>query len=186
MSRLTAPDRQSLAPSTRDTLDRLLVDYGPYASLLGAFTSRPPALEHLFGYLVQSKRDALISPRHLEIALLTASKAHACHYCITLHEPKLAAQGISLEAIEHLLDDKVPGLDDQDLLVRDYSRLVTLTPDRISNDIHRRLREYYTEAQVVELTIRIALCSFFKRFNEALEVPNEDIVAAELHQDPAA
>ncbi|MEZ1315050.1 carboxymuconolactone decarboxylase family protein [Pseudomonas fluorescens] len=185
MSRLTPLDRQHLEPSTVNTLDRLLTDYGPYASLLGAFTHRPPALEHLFGYLVQSKRDALISPRHLEIALLTASKAHACHYCIVLHEPKLAAQGISQEAIEKLLDDHVPGLDAQDLLVRDYARLVTLTPDRISDDVHRRLREYYSEAQVVELTIRIALCSFFKRFNEALEVPNEDIVAAELHGEPA-
>jgi AhpD family alkylhydroperoxidase len=185
MSRLTPLDRQHLEPSTVNTLDRLLTDYGPYASLLGVFAHRPPALEHLFGYLVQSKRDALISPRHLEIALLTASKAHACHYCITLHEPKLAAHGISQEAIEHLLDDQVPGLDAQDLLVRDYARLVTLTPERISDDVHRRLREYYSEEQVVELTIRIALCSFFKRFNEALEVPNEDIVAAELHPEPA-
>ncbi len=186
MSRLTALDRSTLEPSTVATLDRLLQDYGPYASLLGAFAHRPPALEHLFGYLVQSKRDALISPRHLEIALLTASRAHACHYCITLHEPKLAAQGISQEAIEHLLDDQVPGLDAQDLLVRDYSRLVTLTPDRISQDVHARLREYYSEEQVVELTIRIALCSFFKRFNEALQVPNEDVVALELHQGPGA
>lgn len=186
MSRLTILDRQNLAPTTVATFDHLLQDYGPYASLLGAFAHRPPALEHLFGYLVQSKKDALISPRHLEIALLTASKAHACHYCIVLHEPKLAAQGISQEAIEHLLDDQVPGLDEQDLLVRDYARLVTLTPNRISEDVHTRLRQYYSEEQVVELTIRIALCSFFKRFNEALEVPDEDIVAGELHQSPAA
>lgn len=85
-----------------------------------------------------------------------------------------------------MLDDQVPGLDAQDLLVRDYSRLVTLTPDRISQDVHARLREYYSEEQVVELTIRIALCSFFKRFNEALQVPNEDVVALELHQGPGA
>lgn len=186
MSRLTALNRQRLKPTTVDTLDRLLLDYGPYTSLLGAFAHRPPALEHLFGYLVQSKRDALISPRHLEIALLTASKAHACHYCITLHEPKLAAQGISQEAIDHLLDEQVPGLDEQDLLVRDYSRLVTLTPNQISDDVHSRLRKYYSEEQVVELTIRIALCSFFKRFNEALDVPNEDIVALELPQATTA
>jgi len=186
MSRIAILEKQHLAPETGETFERLLKDYGPYASLLGAFAHRPPALEHLFGYLVQSKKDALITPRHLEIALLTASKAHACHYCIVLHEPKLAAQGISLEAIDHLLDDEVPGLDELDLLVRDYAKLVTLTPERISDDVHRRLRAHFNEAQIVELTTRIALCSFFKRFNEALEVPNEDIVAAELHQGSAA
>jgi AhpD family alkylhydroperoxidase len=180
MSRLDSLDRQAMEPATLNTFDRLLKDYGPYASLLGAFANRPPALEHIFGYLVQSKKDALISPRHLEIALLTASKAHACHYCIVLHEPKLAAQGISQDAIDRLLEDQVPGFDEQDLLVRDYSRLVTLTPERIRDDVHARLRKYYSQEQVVELTIRVALCSFFKRFNEALEVPNEDVVALEL------
>lgn len=186
MSRIAILNQQDLAPDTAETFERLLKDYGPYASLLGAFAHRPPALEHLFGYLVQSKKDALISPRHLEIALLTASKAHACHYCIVLHEPKLAAQGISQEAIDRLLDDEVPGLDELDLLVRDYARLVTLTPERISADVHQRLRAHFNEAQIVELTTRIALCSFFKRFNEALEVPNEDVVAAELHQGAVA
>ncbi|MFT4190806.1 MAG: carboxymuconolactone decarboxylase family protein, partial [Comamonas sp.] len=86
-------------------------------NLLAAFAHRPPALEHIFSYLAQSKKDALISPRHLEIALLTASKAHACHYCVVLHEPKLAAQGISQEGIDRLLEPEVPGFDAQDLAV---------------------------------------------------------------------
>ncbi|MFF7710837.1 carboxymuconolactone decarboxylase family protein [Pseudomonas sp. NPDC007930] len=180
MPRIDILTPQQVAPATAGTLERLLQDYGPYASLLGAVAHRPPALEHLFAYLVQSRRDALISPRHLEIALLTASKAHACHYCIVLHTPKLAAHGISQAAIDHLLDDQVPGLDAHDLLVRDYARLVTLTPERIPDEVHRRLREVYSQAQIVELTLRIALCSFFKRFNEALEVPDEDTVAFEL------
>lgn len=180
MPRLASLDLQALDIGTRATYEQLLDSYGPYANLLGAFANRPPALEHLFGYLVASKKDALISPRHLEIALLTASKAHACHYCIVLHAPKLVAQGISPEAIEQLLDDQVPGFDDHDLLVRDYARLVTLTPERISDAFHARLRNVFSQEQVVELTIRIALCSFFKRFNEALEVADEDGVALEL------
>lgn len=176
MPRLTSLDPQSLAPDTRATYDQLLDSYGPYANLLGAFANRPPALEHLFGYLVASKKEALISARHLEIALLTASKAHACHYCIVLHAPKLVAQGLPEAAVEQLLEDQVPGFDELDLLVRDYARLVTLTPERISDGFHARLRAHFSQAQIVELTIRIALCSFFKRFNEALEVA-DDVVA---------
>ncbi|MBO9352683.1 hypothetical protein GG851_01665 [Bordetella petrii] len=180
MSRLSPIDPATLDPATAALLDGLLTEYGPYANMLNAFAPRPPALKHLFSYLVQSRKDGLISPRHLEIALLTASKAHACHYCVALHTPKLASHGISQDAIDHLLDAEVPGLDEQDLVVRDYAVLVTLTPNRVTDEFYARLQRFYSEEQIVELTIRIALCSFFKRFNEALGVPAEDVVAFEL------
>ncbi|MCV6904086.1 MAG: carboxymuconolactone decarboxylase family protein [Achromobacter xylosoxidans] len=180
MSQLPHPDPRQLDPDTAALYQQLLKDYGPYANMLGAFLPRPPALKHLFSYLVASKKDALISPRHLEIALLAASKAHACHYCVALHEPKLASHGISQAAIDRLLEPQVPGLDEHDLAVRDYAVAVTLDAAHISDELRARVRRYYDEAGVVELTIRIALCSFFKRFNEALEVPAEDVVAFEL------
>jgi len=183
VSRLSPPDPSQLDPATAALYQQLLQDYGPYANMLGAFLPRPPALQHIFSYLVASKRDGLIAPRHLEIALLAASKAHACHYCVALHEPKLAGHGISAEAIERLLEPEVPGLDAHDLAVRDYAVAVTLDAARVSDELYARVRQYYDEPGVVELTIRIALCSFFKRFNEALQVPAEDVVAFEL---PAA
>lgn len=180
VSRLSAPDLHALDPDTRTLYDQLLQDYGPYSQMLSAFLPRPPALKHLFSYLVASRQDGLIDPRHLEIALLAASKAHACHYCVSLHTPKLAAQGISQAAIDQLLEADVPGLDAQDLAVRDYAVAVTLEPARIPDSLFERLRRHYDEPAIVELTIRIALCSFFKRFNEALQVPAEDVVAFEL------
>ena len=51
---------------------------------------------------------------------------------------------------------------------------------RIPDTLFSALREHFSEEQVVELTIRIALCSFFKRFNEALHIDLEDSVALEL------
>ena len=45
--------------------------------------------------------------------------------------------------------------------------LVTLTPAQVSDAFYAKLQSFFSEEQIVELTIRIALCSFFKRFNEA-------------------
>ena len=36
-----------------------------------------------------------------------------------------------------------------------------------------RLREHFSESQIVELTLRAALCAFFARFNEALDIQLE-------------
>ena len=169
-----------LEGSARSVYERILDGYGPYRNMLSAFAHRPPALDHIFSYLLQSKADGLISPRLLEIAMLTASKAHTCEYCVAHHEPKSLEQGLSQETIDRLLDDDVPGLNEVERLVRDYALLVTRDAARVTDKLHARLREHFSQEQVVELTIRIALCSFFKRFNEALDVVAEDDVALEF------
>jgi AhpD family alkylhydroperoxidase len=180
MARVKDLNPTELQGSSRQVYERILDGYGPYRNMLSVFAHRPPALDHIFSYLLQSKADGLISPRHLEIALLTASKAHVCEYCVAHHEPKSLEQGLSQETVDRLLDDDVPGLDPVELLVRDYALQVTQNAARVTDAFHNRLREHFSEEQIVELTIRIALCSFFKRVNEALDVVAEDDVALEF------
>lgn len=185
MARVADLTPSDLNGDAKAVYERILAGYGPYRSMLSAFAHRPPALEHIFSFLLQSKADALISPRHLEIALLTASKAHACEYCVAHHTPRLLEEGISQETVDNLLDKDVPGLDPVERLIRDYALIVTRDAARVSNDLFKQLREHFSEVQVVELTIRIALCSFFKRFNEALHVEIEGEVALEIPQSSA-
>ena len=47
------------------------------------------------------------------------------------------------------------------------------TPQRIRDKMFERLRAHFSEAQIVELTLRIALCGFFNRFNDALMIDAE-------------
>ena len=44
----------------------------------------------------------------------------------------------------------------------------------------KRAAEHFDEAQIVELTLRIALCGFFNRFNDALMIALEDGVVADM------
>ena len=46
-----------------------------------------------------------------------------------------------------------------------------------------RLRQQFTAAQIVELTLRIALCGFFNRFNDALQIDDE-LAQAERGTEP--
>ena len=88
--------------------------------------------------------------------------------------------GLSAEAAADVLADDVPGFDEVDMLVRDYSVRVTENPGRIRDAMHERLHKHFSEEQIVELTLRIALCGFFNRFNDALGIENEDGVEDEL------
>ncbi len=58
--------------------------------------------------------------------------------------------------------------------MRDFAVAVTTRPNRMGDALFDALRAHFDEAQIVELTLRIALCGFFNRFNDALAIEIED------------
>jgi alkylhydroperoxidase family enzyme len=89
----------------------------------------------------------------------------------------LTVNGISAEGATRLLDYKEhPELDDIDKLVVEYAIAVTTAPQRIPEHLFNRLRVHFDEPRIVELTLRISLCGFFNRFNQALQI-GEDSTA---------
>ena len=63
---------------------------------------------------------------------------------------------------------------------RDYTVEVTNNFQYMRDEIFERLKQHFTEEQIVELTLRTALCGFFNRFNDALQVGMEDGVVADM------
>jgi len=115
-----------------------------------------------------------LSKRHLELALVAVSLLNRCDYCVSHHAPKLAIQGVSEQGAEHLLDYKDhPELDAVDRLVVEYAIAVTNNWNKTRDEVFIRLRQHFSEAQIVELTWRIALCGAFNRFNDILQFENE-------------
>ena len=77
-----------------------------------------------------------------------------------------------------MLDYKAhPELDDIDKLVVEYAIAVTNGWNRTRDEIFTRLRAHFTEAQIVELTWRTALCGAFNRFNDILQLDIEPGIA---------
>lgn len=52
----------------------------------------------------------------------------------------------------------------------DYAERMTITGQKVDDDLFARLKQHYSEAQIVELTAAIALENFRSRFNPALGV----------------
>ena len=149
-------------------------EYGPFENQVKVFAHCPPALKHIMGLLLELRERAALPRRYLEIALVTVSKLNECEYCVTHHAPMLVAEGLSQDTAESILDPDCAGLDKPERLVRDYAVQVTRQANRVSGAMHEKLREYFDESQIVELTLRIALCGFFNRFNDALSIGIED------------
>ena len=87
-----------------------------------------------------------------------------------------------VKTIAGILDDNCPGLCPVDRLVRDYAAQVTRDHNRVGDAMFDQLCEHFDEAQIVELTLRITLCTFFNKFNDVMQLDLEE-EAAVFHND---
>ena len=155
--------------------------YGPFANQVAVFAHVPAALRHLMPLLMELRAAKTLPKRYLELAIVTVSQLNACHYCVAHHKPFLAVEGVSPEGAARLLDYRDhPELDETDKLVVEYAIAAWEHSNRIPDALFARLREKFTEAQIVELTLRITLCGFFNRFNDALQIEEEPEAIADL------
>jgi AhpD family alkylhydroperoxidase len=180
MSRVRHVPSSELPPEIAETYEKFAGSYGPFRNQVAIFAHVPLAVTHLMGLLMELKAQKNLKWRHVELAIVTVSKLNECHYCVGHHTKPLMVEGISQEAIDVLPDyENNPGLASLDKLVVEYTIAVTNNSQRISGQLFDRMRVHFTEAQIVELTLRIALCGFFNRFNDALQIDDE--LAADAH-----
>jgi uncharacterized peroxidase-related enzyme len=155
--------------------------YGPFANQVAVFAHVPAALRHLMPMLMELRAAKTLPKRVLELAIVTVSQLNACHYCVAHHKPFLAVEGVSAAGADRLLDFRDhPELDERDKLVVEYAIAAWERPNRVPDLLFTRLRAHFSEAQIVELTLRITLCGFFNKFNDALGIEEEPEAQAQI------
>ena len=180
MARVRDVEIHEVPAELRPVYRRYAQSYGPFLNQVKVFAHRGPALRHVMGLLLELADEAVVPKRHLEIALVAVSKLNECTYCVAHHAPRLVEQGLSPASVAAILEPEVPGFDPVDTLVRDYAVAVTRDARRMPAEMVERLRGHFSEGQIVELTLRITLCGFFNRFNEALGIEMEEGVVEDL------
>lgn len=180
MARVRDIEVDEAPEALRPLYRRIEAEFGPFLSQVKVFAHRPPILEHLMGLVLDLSAEQAVPKRYLEIAVLAVSKLNECRYCVAHHAPRLVETGLPIETAMNILDPDCPGMDGVDRLVRDYAVQVTTDSKRVSDEMFNALRDHFDEAQIVELTVRTAMCGFYNRFNEALRLDIEDGVMADV------
>lgn len=79
--------------------------------------------------------------------------------------------GASVEKIAQVASAATsPLFDERERVALEYAETVTMTGQRVSDELFARVRAHFGEAQVVELTAAIALENFRSKFNTALGI----------------
>lgn len=174
MARVSDVGIDEVPEDVRPIYERYTTEYGPFLNQVRVMAHRPPALKHLMGMLMELSYEAVLPKRYSEIAVVTVSTINRCDYCVAHHAPRAVEHGLPEAAVRDILAEAPEGLDAVDLMVRDYAVQVTTDFHRVRDATFEALRAQFTEPQIVELTLRIALCGFFNRFNDVFQIEMED------------
>lgn len=174
MARVSPVPIDALPPELHSTYEAFCGSYGNFANQVAVLAHSPSALRHIGALMMEWRAQGNLSRRVVEVAVVTVSRLNRCPYCIAHHGPTLVDLGLPPEAVDRILEPDPPGLGPVDLLVRDYARLVIERPWGIRDRVFDDLRAAFTEAQIVELTLRISLCNLFNQLNEAMQIDPED------------
>lgn len=101
------------------------------------------------------------------------SKINKCHYCIGVVEAMLKQLGVSEENIKDVVSDEKTTLKEDEKIAIEYAIAVTENAVEVPDEIYAKMKEYYTEQQLVEITSAIGLFNYINRFNDALGVAPE-------------
>lgn len=178
MARVSDVPPERVPEDVRDVYQRFASGYGPFRNQVGVFAHVPSSVRHLMAMLLELREQKNVPHRYIELAIVVVARLNECQYCVGHHKPLLIVEGLSAEGVDGALDyENHPEFDEVDKLVVEYTIAVTNTPQRIRERMFDRLRQHFNEAQIVELTLRIALCGFFNRFNDALMIDDETATA---------
>ncbi len=179
MSRVAIKTKDDLPEPLRPLWEKMQ-GYGSFESQAGAMAHRPPIFKHTWALLTDLADERALSKRTLELCLVAVSQLNACTYCVAHHAPKLAIEGISAAGVDRLIDyHDHPELDAVDKLVVEYAIAVTNNWNGTRDEIFVRLKQHFSEAQIVEMTWRTALCGAFNRFNDILQLDIEQGVGVQ-------
>jgi uncharacterized peroxidase-related enzyme len=178
MARVSLLRREEVREDAREMFD-VATNYGPFGNQVAVMAHRPPILNNMFRMFLEIRQEQVLPRRILEIALVGTSLLNRCTYCVSHHTPFLIVEGMSEDGVARLADYRDhPELSEAERLVMELADEMTFRPHQIRDALFVRLKQHFSEAQLVELTFRIGLTIGVNRFNDALQIDLEDGVTA--------
>ena len=84
--------------------------------------------------------------------------------------------GVPDEKIDALADyEASPLYSEEERAALRYADAMTVTGQDVSDELFARLREFYTDDQIVELTETVAWENASSKFNRALRIPSQGL-----------
>ena len=137
-----------------------------------ALAHRPEVLKHFLPAYSAIMGRGSVERRLKELAYIATSYANECPYCLNSHLQSGRKAGITEDEIRALQLEQNTGFSPQERAVIQYARELTRTAT--GEEGRDQLADHFTDEQIVEITMVIAMANFTNRFNNGLGLQPEE------------
>jgi AhpD family alkylhydroperoxidase len=148
--------------------------YGVLPDPLAAMAHNMPVLITDVGFETSVARWRRLDPTLKALADMAAAVTIGCSWCVDFGYWETTRHGIDpvkMRDVPHWRDSDV--YTDLERQVMAYAEAVTATPPAVTDEMVAGLRRQLDDAQLVELTMRVAVENIRSRFNSALGLTSQ-------------
>jgi AhpD family alkylhydroperoxidase len=159
------------SPTTRMANWYTRRSYGRATEIAGVMAhSRPNFMGYgMFEFF--HERSKATDHKLLALAGTKAACLIGCEFCLDIGSHISREAGVTEEQLRnmHAYRDH-PAFSQQERLVLEYAEAMCQTPMSIPDELFARMKEQFTDEQIVELTTAVAIENFRARFNTAMGI----------------
>jgi alkylhydroperoxidase family enzyme len=108
--------------------------------------------------------------------MVRVAQVHDCPYCVDINAQLLIERLGSQDKLSHLSDYPTsPLFSEKEKTALEYADAMTATRCQVTDELSRRLKTFFSDKELVELTGIIGFQNLSARFNAALGVPPQGL-----------
>lgn len=128
------------------------------------------AVALLYGAL--DRRSSPLDPALRSLVTVRVSQLNHCAFCIDINSMTLAKRAGTMDKVLALDDWRAsPRFDERERAVLEYAESMTDSTRYVTDGMVARLRQWFDDDAIVELTGLVAFQNLSTKFNNALDVP---------------
>ena len=171
-----------ISPIANAATPELQVSFESYKKHLGfvpnsvLILQRRPQMVLALGQLIAAAwaPDSTVDAGFKRIIAYMASYAAGCQYCVA-HQ---VSGALHLDVSEQKLAaiwgyETSPLYSEKERVALEYARAAASVPNEVTDELFDRLKLYWSDEQIVEITGVIAVFGFLNRFNDSMATPLE-------------
>jgi AhpD family alkylhydroperoxidase len=173
-------ERDQADAATIEFYDRAEERFEMLLNIFKVFGHTPPLGKVFTDSVMEMLQDGELDWTTKELLILKATHRNECQYCVVQHETVSERLGITEDKIAAIAGERYK---DSDLFTDGEKALLELTAqigedaNAVSDELWARIKEHYTEPQIVEAVYVITQYIAISKFGDALGVVLEPVFA---------
>lgn len=161
-------------PVVKEAFERMRKKRGKVTNIYKALAHKPSILSTIGPFVASVQQPDELDAKLKERIILRVSRINRSAYCCHAHEQISTKMGFTPDEIREMDDPQSANVSDAEKAALRYAEALTVNPGSIPDEVYGNLGNYYSESQIVEITMIAALYNMINRFNEALKLDPEE------------